>query len=469
MRVRPPKLLRNVLIVSVGVASIFGLTGVLHGGSRVEATEAAFAASAPVSQCSDTGSTGGDTITCTVTITNDFTYNAADPSAPTPVGAGATIVTQVNCTGSAVCPTGGTTTSTSPVTGITQCDNAGLGGASTITCTATVTNDLHGYPIGASITPTVSQCGAIPNGVAKNCTGSNQSGSGGPGGQSVNQCNGAGGAAGGVTCTATAPASQATGLPTTIDQCNGAGQNGASTITCTATITNNFIGSTSPTPTTTTTTPATTTTTRPTTTTTRPTTTTTRPTTTTTRPTTPTTKPTTPTTKPTTPTTKPTTPTTQPTTTTTAPTSSTTAAGSGGNGGGGGATGSGGGGGGSTGTGGGGGGSTGAGGGGGATTTGGGGGGATTAAGGGGATTTGGGATTPKAGGATGTGGGGATKAGGAGATKAGGGGGGATTASKTLAATGTNVAVPVTVGLTAIFLGGLMVLGSRRRQAALS
>jgi LPXTG-motif cell wall-anchored protein len=36
---------------------------------------------------------------------------------------------------------------------------------------------------------------------------------------------------------------------------------------------------------------------------------------------------------------------------------------------------------------------------------------------------------------------------------------------SKSLATTGTNVAIPLTVGLTAIFLGGLLVLGSRRRR----
>lgn len=108
-----------------------------------------------VDQCNATGSVGGDTITCTVTITNDFVYNPATPGRPT--GA-ATIVTTISCTGSAVCPTGGTTTSTTPVTVITQCDNAGLGGASTLTCTVTVTNNLTGYPIGAAIDSTVVQC-----------------------------------------------------------------------------------------------------------------------------------------------------------------------------------------------------------------------------------------------------------------------------------------------------------------------
>ena len=64
-----------------------------------------------------------------------------------------------------------------------------------------------------------------------------------------------------MTCTVTAPPTQSTGLPTTINQCNASGRTGASTVTCTATITNNFTDSTTggststPTPTTPTATP----------------------------------------------------------------------------------------------------------------------------------------------------------------------------------------------------------------------
>ena len=47
-----------------------------------------------------------------------------------------------------------------------------------------------------------------------------------------------------MTCTATAPPSQSTGLPTSIDQCEGSGPAGASTVTCAITIVNNFINST---------------------------------------------------------------------------------------------------------------------------------------------------------------------------------------------------------------------------------
>ena len=39
-----------------------------------------------------------------------------------------------------------------------QRSSSGLGGASTLTCTVTVTNNLTGYPIGAAIDSTVVQC-----------------------------------------------------------------------------------------------------------------------------------------------------------------------------------------------------------------------------------------------------------------------------------------------------------------------
>src|ERR1700677_1223099 len=48
-----------------------------------------------------------------------------------------------------------------------------------------------------------------------------------------------------MTCNETAPESQSTGLPITITQCVGSGPAGASTVTCTATISNNFLKSTS--------------------------------------------------------------------------------------------------------------------------------------------------------------------------------------------------------------------------------
>jgi hypothetical protein len=218
----------------------------------------ATAAPVSLSQCDSTGVDAGDTISCTITVTNEFAYNAATPTQPTGT---ATIVTENSCTGSASCPITGTptvpapitTTSTSPVTSIDQCNTAGLGGASNITCTVTVTNDLTGYPTGSAIAPAISQCLTPGATVVVTCTlnGSsnvNGTGSGGPSGQSVTQCNSSGGALGALTCTITASATsqQSTGLPTTISQCGASGTTGASILTCTATITNNFSSSTAP-------------------------------------------------------------------------------------------------------------------------------------------------------------------------------------------------------------------------------
>ena len=252
------------LWLGLGVVLVVGLTVGFAGGSPSNA-----AAISSVSQCSNAGTVGGATITCAVTVTNNFAYNAATPSQPT---GSATIVTTISCPAAANCPVGGTITSTAPVTSITQCDSSGLGSASTVNCTATVTNNLTGYPTGSAIVAGISQCQSPGTVATETCTatpaGNSQTGSGGPGGQSVSQCNASGGAGGTLTCTVTAPASQSTGLPTTITQCNGSGSTGASTVTCTATITNNFLasttgGTTTTTGATTTTVPSSTTTTAP--------------------------------------------------------------------------------------------------------------------------------------------------------------------------------------------------------------
>ncbi|MGI8921244.1 MAG: hypothetical protein ACR2HD_06160, partial [Solirubrobacteraceae bacterium] len=116
-----------------------------------------------------------------------------------------------------------------------------------MTCTITVTNNLTGYPVGAAIDSTVMQCQSPSKVSTLTCVatppGNNRTGTAGPGGQSVSQCNSSGGAGGTLTCTVTAPPSQTTGLPTTINQCDASGTTGASTVTCTATITNNFFNS----------------------------------------------------------------------------------------------------------------------------------------------------------------------------------------------------------------------------------
>ncbi len=213
-------------VFSLGILLSFCLTVAL--GLTIVAGDAsqASAQGIAISECNNVGTVGGNTISCTVTVTNNFTYNPGTPADPTGL---ATITTLIACTTPLVCGTTGTTTSVDPVTGITQCDASGLGGASTVTCTVSVTNNLTGYPVGAAIVPTVSQC-LNPLSTTLTCTatpaGNSQTGSGGPGGQSETQCNSSGGPGGTMTCTATAPPSQSTGLPTTIAQCNGSALRG---------------------------------------------------------------------------------------------------------------------------------------------------------------------------------------------------------------------------------------------------
>ena len=167
------------------------------------------------------------------------------------------------------------TTSSQLVTSVNQCNGIVYGGGSNVICNVTVINDI---PAGTPTSGvTVNQCNnsgtapgypdvsCVPAGSTSNAT--------------VNQCNysgyGGGTFFGTLAVHCTAPVAAATALPVTINQCNGTAYGGGSTVTCAATITNNFVATP---PTTTTTAPPTTTTT---TTTTGPTTTTAPPTTTT--------------------------------------------------------------------------------------------------------------------------------------------------------------------------------------------
>jgi hypothetical protein len=173
------------------------------------------------------------------------------------------------------------TTSSQLVTSVNQCNGIVYGGGSNVICNVTVINDIPAGTPTAGVT--VNQCNnsgtapgypdvsCVPAGSTSNAT--------------VNQCNysgyGGGTFFGTLAVHCTAPVAAATALPVTINQCNGTAYGGGSTVTCAATITNNFVATP---PTTTTTAPPTTTTTAPPTTTT--TTTTTGPTTTTAPPTT---------------------------------------------------------------------------------------------------------------------------------------------------------------------------------------
>ena len=189
--------------------------------------EALAPASGPsVSQCNDQADAGATTTTCDITITNIITYNTDGTSTTA-----ATIVKTVDGVAT-------TTTATLPITEIHQCNQAGKGGASTVTCTSTITNMITGAPASNPAASTITQCN-LATGATITCTatpaGPNSTG----GYQSIGQCNNSG-ATGTVTCTATAGVASDSAPTVTIDQCNGSATMGASTLTCTATVTNTF-------------------------------------------------------------------------------------------------------------------------------------------------------------------------------------------------------------------------------------
>jgi len=131
-----------------------------------------------------------------------------------------------------------TTTSDQLVTSVDQCNGIVNGGGSNVTCDIRVTNNV---PVGTTTSDVT----------AKQCIGSGAEGTepttdcNPPAPNTLNptvdQCNGSangGGAQRRVKCTVSGDVSA---LPVTIDQCNGSANGGGSTVTCTVSITNNFI------------------------------------------------------------------------------------------------------------------------------------------------------------------------------------------------------------------------------------
>lgn len=208
------------------------LSGVLLATTSGAAAALAPANGPPVSQCNDLADAGATTTTCDITITNLITYNADGTSTTA-----STIVTTVDGVAN-------TTTATSPITDIHQCNQAGKGGASTVTCTSTITNVITGAPASDPASSTINQCNPAM-GSTRTCTATPAGPNATGGYQAIGQCNNSG-ATGTVTCTATAGVASDAAPTGTIDQCNGSATTGASTLTCTATVTNTFncVGST---------------------------------------------------------------------------------------------------------------------------------------------------------------------------------------------------------------------------------
>ena len=199
-------------------------------------TVAAAVAPPVVSQCNppDFPTGAGFEVTCTVTIVNTVTPAGASNSTVTTTAciAAAGVIPPAGCAGPV------TTTSDQLVTSVDQCNGIVNGGGSNVTCDIRVTNNV---PVGTTTSDVT----------AKQCIGSGAEGTepttdcNPPAPNTLNptvdQCNGSangGGAQRRVKCTVSGDVSA---LPVTIDQCNGSANGGGSTVTCTVSITNNFI------------------------------------------------------------------------------------------------------------------------------------------------------------------------------------------------------------------------------------
>ncbi|MEO6398004.1 MAG: hypothetical protein ABIP13_06015 [Tepidiformaceae bacterium] len=220
-----------------------------------QGTISAAAAAAPVSQCNnDTASNvGGQGIACTVTIVNYLTSTGTlDPSSPSRV-------TVTRCVGAAgpIAAGGGTCnttsfTSTEPVTLVQQCNGSGNGGGGVVKCSVTITNFFSGAPGGAITAATVYQCvGSVITGTGApgTCTPSNTPGVNSVSAATVGQCNGSGngGTSVGFVCIVTAGSTSSATLGVNVDQCNGSGNGGGALVTCTSSVSNQVVPSSTPT------------------------------------------------------------------------------------------------------------------------------------------------------------------------------------------------------------------------------
>jgi hypothetical protein len=188
------------------------------------------AAAIDLAQCNG-GDGGGSAIACDITIVNNLNGSVTS----------STVTVARYCAGTNVLcfntpPT--TTTSTNLVTAVHQCNNAGNGGGSTLTCTVHITNNITSS---AGVTAaTVNECVGSADGIggAKvTCNPFPASTTG----ADVTQCNGSanGGTLVGLSCSVSTDSTRSAALPVSVNQCNGSDNGGGSKVTCRVFITNN--------------------------------------------------------------------------------------------------------------------------------------------------------------------------------------------------------------------------------------
>jgi hypothetical protein len=193
-------------------------------------------AAVAIAQCNNIDNSGGLEINCEVTVVNNLNVSTGEATST---------VTVKEC-GNAVGPLTCTTTTTSYsslVTSVTQCNDSVNGGGAIATCSVSVTNNIIGGST-TDITPaTVNQCGGTGGGGGIQPTLDCDPFPATTSGATITQCNGStngGGAVDRVNCTVT-PSTKSALLPVLINQCNGSTNGGGSLLTCTASLTNTVV------------------------------------------------------------------------------------------------------------------------------------------------------------------------------------------------------------------------------------
>jgi len=227
---------RYAAALTLLLASALSVTGL------ATSQEVASAATTSINQCNNIdGSPSGATtgLTCTVTVVNTINGNTR--------GSTTTVTRQCSL---GPCPPGNgtfTTTSTSLVTTVTQCNGSANDAAPPlVTCRVSITNNISAGTPGASpvSTASVNQC------VGSGTGGGKYNGTGplicnpypaSTTGATVTQCNGSATGGGSTVACSVAPTSKVSAaIPMRVNQCNGTGNKGGTLVTCSVSITTNI-------------------------------------------------------------------------------------------------------------------------------------------------------------------------------------------------------------------------------------
>ena len=226
----------------IAITALLALAGAFAFVGLVLPSPTASAAVIAVNQCNNIGATppGATTgVTCTVTVVN--TINGGTKGSTT------TVTRQCSL---GPCPSGNgtfTTSSTSLVTNVTQCNGSANDAAPPrVTCRVRITNNIKaGSPGVQPVTAaTVNQCvgtgtggGSFSGHAARECDPSPASTTG----ATVTQCNGSvtGGGSSAV-CSVASASKVSPAIPVRVNQCNGTGNKGGTLLTCSTSITTNI-------------------------------------------------------------------------------------------------------------------------------------------------------------------------------------------------------------------------------------